>query len=269
MYNLTRGIEKALRETGVQIHTDSEVVALSKRENEISGIELKKGEHVDADIVVSNMEVIPAYRELLREPDTFLQTLEKFEPACSGLVLHLGTSKKFPALSHHNFFFSGNQKSHFNSVFNEHKIPDDPTLYVVAPARTDSAVAPEGCDNIKILPHIPYIQDTPSPHEEYVALRARILDKMERMGLNGLKESIVVEDMWTPHDIHQRYYSNRGSIYGVVSDLKKNFALKAPKQSTRYPNLYFTGGSVNPGGGMPMVTLSGMNTAELIARNNR
>jgi diapolycopene oxygenase len=89
---------------------------------------------------------------------------------------------------------------------------------------------------------------------------------MERMGVTDLRRHIVCEDMWTPYDIEQRYYSNGGSIYGVVADRWKNFALKAPKRSERYENLFFVGGSVNPGGGMPMVVLCGQNAAALISR---
>ena len=72
---------------------------------------------------------------------------------------------------------------------------------------------------------------------------------------DSLEPHIVVEDFWTPFDIEARYGSNRGSIYGVACDRRRNFAFKAPKQSSRFRNLFFVGGSVNPGGGMPMVTL--------------
>jgi diapolycopene oxygenase len=82
--------------------------------------------------------------------------------------------------------------------------------------------------------------------------------------LTDLRKHIVVEDFWTPFDIEKKYFSNRGSIYGVVSDIRKNFAFKAPKRSSKYRNLYFVGGSVNPGGGMPMVVLSGRKVAEII-----
>jgi diapolycopene oxygenase len=88
------------------------------------------------------------------------------------------------------------------------------------------------------------------------------------MGLTDLRKHIVVEDFWTPLDIEARYRSNRGSIYGVVSDRRRNFAFKAPKHSAEFSNLYFVGGSVNPGGGMPMVTLSGQHVARMISEQD-
>ena len=84
------------------------------------------------------------------------------------------------------------------------------------------------------------------------------------MGLKDLRRHIVCEHLWTPLDIREQYGSNKGSIYGVVSDRFRNFAFKAPKHSTRYENLWFVGGSVNPGGGMPMVVLSGQQAARRI-----
>ena len=84
------------------------------------------------------------------------------------------------------------------------------------------------------------------------------------MGLKDLRNHIIFEDEWTPFDIKDMYYSNGGAIYGVVSDRKKNNGFKAPKQSEVFSNLYFVGGSVNPGGGMPMVLLSGQKVKDRI-----
>ena len=95
-------------------------------------------------------------------------------------------------------------------------------------------------------------------------MKERVLDKLERMGLEGLRKHTIVEDVLTPIDIERMYLSNAGSIYGVVSDWKKNQAFKAPKQSTRYRNLFFTGGSVNPGGGMPMAILCGQKVSDRV-----
>ena len=268
MYGLASGLERLMREVGVEIHLDTEVkrIRLTPDGRAACGVELADGSIIDADHVVSNMEVIPTYRRLLPDDPAFMKALEKrLEPACSGLVIDIGLDRQYPQLAHHNFFFSENQKVHFRTVFQKREVPDDPTLYLVAASRTDPAVAPAGCDCLKILPHIPYLDpDRPVGHGDYVALKERIYDKLERMGLTDLRKHIVTEHFWTPFDIEKQYYSNGGSIYGVVSDRYRNFAFKAPKTSTRYRNLFFVGGSVNPGGGMPMVFLCGQNVAKRV-----
>jgi diapolycopene oxygenase len=230
----------------------------------------KGGQPHPFDIVVSNMEVIPAYTRLLREDPEFLRSLERFEPACSGLVLDLGLDCEYPQLAHHNFLFSEDQKKHFEIVFRQRQLPPDPTIYLVAASRTDPTVAPEGCDCLKVLPHIPYIdEDNPLTRDDYAAFKEVVLDKMERMGLTDLRQHIVFEHFWTPLDIAEQYSSNKGSIYGVVADRWKNLGFKAPKQSERYQNLFFVGGSVNPGGGMPMVILCGQNVARKVVAWDR
>jgi diapolycopene oxygenase len=211
------------------------------------------------------MEVLPAMQRLLHAPASTMKKLRRFEPSCSGIILHLGLDRIYPQLAHHNFFYSDNLHEHFRRVFRDKKLPDDPTIYVVAPTRSDPSQAPPGCDNIKILPHIPSINErNPYTREDYIALKELCLDKLERMGLTDLRQHIVVEDFWTPFDIETRYASNRGSIYGVVCDRLSNFAFKAPKQSPQFHNLFFVGGSVNPGAGMPMVTLGGQHVARMI-----
>lgn len=136
----------------------------------------------------------------------------------------------------------------------------------MAPTRTDDSIAPEGHEIIKALPHIPHLQDEPFTEDEYSTLRRKVLEKLERMGLKDLRNHIVTEDIWTPEDIKNNYYSNKGAIYGVLSDKSKNKGFKAPKKSEKYSNLYFTGGSVNPGGGMPMVVLSGQQVSNKILK---
>ncbi|MEP4076959.1 phytoene desaturase family protein [Haloferula sp.] len=263
MYQLARALDRLMADIGVKVRLNSRVREISKERNRVTGVELETGERIPADYVVCNMEVIPANKELLKEPEKVVKKLEKFAPACSGLVIHLGTDRVYPQLAHHNFFYSKDQSKHFDSVFQQGKLPDDPTIYLVAPTRTDPTKAPEGCDNIKVLPHIPPINpEKPLVEEDYLALRERVLEKLERMGLTDLRKHTVVEDMLTPIDIERMYLSNRGSIYGVVSDWKRNRAFKAPKQSKRYKNLFFTGGTVNPGGGMPMAVLCGQKVCD-------
>ena len=264
LYGIALGLQRLMDELGIKVVLNSEVSEVRKQGDRVTGL-VANGEFHAADIIVSNMEVIPAYEKLLAEDEAFMKTLEKYEPSCSGLVLELGLDRKYPQLAHHNFFYSDHQKEHFHTVFRKRELPPDPTIYLVAASRTDPTVAPEGCDCLKILPHIPHIDDAnPLTREDYMALKERVLDKLERMGLTDLRKHVVFEHCWTPLDIREQYNSNKGSIYGVVSDRFKNLAFKAPKQSVKYPNLFFVGGSVNPGGGMPMVVLCGQNVAKKV-----
>lgn len=264
MHQLAEGLYQIARELEVKFKFNTEITGAEIEGQNISAFITDANEKIAADVFVSNMEVIPFYKEITEETSKFMSNYSRFEPACSGYVLHLGVSKKFPQLEHHNFFFSGDTRQHFADVFENYKLPKDPTIYLVAPSQTDDKVAPEGCENLKILPHIPYIQDEPFPRQEYKKLEDRLISKLESMGLTGLEDNIIYRDVWDPHDIKDKYISNRGSIYGVVADRDKNRGFKAPKQSEKYENLYFVGGSVNPGGGMPMVTLSGQQVADTI-----
>ncbi len=270
LYNIARGLRRLLDELGVEVRLETEIAEICRDGTKVTAVTPKGQQPIPFDIVVSNMDVIPAYDRLLREDPEFLRGLQRFEPTCSGLVLDLGLDCEYPQLAHHNFFFAVDQKKHFETVFRKRQLPPDPTIYLVAASRTDPTVAPEGCDCLKILPHIPYIDDeNPLTRDDYVALKEVVLDKLERMGLTELRKHTVFEHFWTPQDIAEQYYSNKGSIYGVVADRWKNLGFKAPKQSERYENLFFVGGSVNPGGGMPMVILCGQNVARKVVAWDR
>jgi diapolycopene oxygenase len=270
LYHIALGLQRLMDELGIRVCLNSEVAEVRTANGRATGIVTQDGTVHPADIIVSNMEVIPAYEQLLKADAALLRSLEKFEPSCSGLVLELGLDRQYPQLAHHNFFFSDHQREHFHTVFRQRQLPPDPTIYLVAASKTDPTVAPAGCDGLKILPHIPHLDpDRPLTREDYLAFKERVLDKLERMGLTNLRRHVVFEHCWTPLDIREQYYSNQGSIYGVVSDRFKNLAFKAPKQSSLFPNLFFVGGSVNPGGGMPMVVLCGQNVAKNVVAWDR
>lgn len=270
MHLLGEGLTKLANEIGVEFYTGKEVVKLEKNNKQITAVILDDGTRLVADYYVSNMEVIPTYEKLLEEKPKYINKLKKkFEPASSGLVMHIGVSKKYLQLNHHNFFFSKNMKRQMTKIFHNHELPDDPVIYLVNTNKTDESQAPKGYENIKILPHIPYIkEDKPITRQQYEAFGEQVLIKLEEMGLTDLRANIVTKDLWTPVDIKRVYESDRGAIYGTLSDRKVNKGFKHPKQSEQYDNLYFVGGTVNPGGGMPMVTLSGQQVKDLIVKRD-
>ncbi|ERP38668.1 phytoene desaturase family protein [Chitinivibrio alkaliphilus] len=267
LFSLSRALERLAREVGVRLHTGQEVRHICTDGTKATGVSVD-GKDVFASVVVCNMEVLPALRTLTSVSEKRIARLEeRFPPACSGIVIHLGVDMTYPNLAHHNFIYAHDQIDHFKRVFRKKILPDDPTLYVVASTRTDASQAPAGCENIKILPHIPPLDpETPLSREEYDTLAEVCINKLERLACPNLRRHIVVRDQWCPWDIQKRYYSNRGAIYGTDTIHRRNFALKIPKKSKDLENLWFVGGSVNPGGGMPMAVLSGIQAARQITR---
>ncbi|MFD0958418.1 phytoene desaturase family protein [Paenibacillus chungangensis] len=267
MYNLARGMLKLMEELGIEVRTGCEVESLLVSDSSASGVKLADGSIVQADIIVSNLEAIPAYNTILRShprSEEAARNLTRYKPTVSGLVLLLGVDRSYEQLLHHNFFFSDNPEKEFRDIFEEGVPASDPTIYIGVSERSDPSQAPQGMQNLFVLTHVPPLKDGESWTSHQSEYREIVLDKLERMGLSNLREHIRYESSFIPDDLRSLYGSNGGSIYGVATDRRLNGGFKIPSRSELIRNLYFVGGSTHPGGGVPMVTLSGQLTADLI-----
>ncbi len=267
MYNIALGMKQVLDELRAEVKTSEPVSHIHIENGKAAGVVTESGDHYPADVVVSNLEAIPAYKTLLpntgRAKKELKALTKKYSPTVSGTVLLLGTDRKFPQLDHHNFFFSEDPEKEFKQIFEKGVPADDPTIYIGVSAKSDPSQAPEGKENLFVLTHVPP-KTALKKTADWDKYREVVLDKLERMGLDGLRESIEFEYEFTPDTIEELYGSNGGSIYGIAADKGTNGGFKIPARSSLYENLYFSGGSTHPGGGVPMVTLSGQLTADLI-----
>ncbi|WP_100333720.1 phytoene desaturase family protein [Bacillus alkalisoli] len=271
MYKIAEALTQVLEELEINYQLNCKVSKIITEGDKAKGVMLQDGSIIHSDIIVSNLEAIPTYRTLLAEhPRSHESTnnLQKYSPTVSGLVLLLGVNKEFKQLAHHNFFFSENPEKEFHEIFNEGKPTEDPTIYIGVSSKSDPSQAPYGKENLFVLTHVPPLKERENWDVYRDTYRSIILRKLERMGLKDLQKSIEFEYRFTPNDIQNLYGSNGGSIYGVVTDRKKNGGFKIPCRSNILSNLYFTGGSTHPGGGVPMVILSGQLTADAIKENN-
>jgi len=267
MYQIAVAMGKLAQELGVEVRVGADVAEIEQDGTRATGVRLTTGERVPADLVVCNPEVIPAYGGLLKgHPGAKdeVRRLEKYAPTVSGLVLLLGVNRTFEGAAHHNFFFSADPEKEFRQIFEEGKPADDPTIYVGISSKSDDLQAPPGRENWFVLTHVPPLREGESFEPMRSRYRELVLAKLERMGFAGLTDAIEYEDQFIPDDLQRLYGANGGSIYGVVTDRKKNGGFKIPTRSTLLANVYFVGGSTHPGGGVPMVTLSGQLTADRI-----
>ncbi len=272
IYRIPIAFEKLARELGVKFRFDSEVQKITVENGAATGLKLKNGEFARADFVVANSDAIETYRSLVSEKDRphfSNKRIEGTEPSCSAFVLLIGTRKKFPQLAHHNIFFSDDYKSEFKAIFKERRPAQNPTIYVCATSRTDATQAPENSENLFILVNAPSTSKATDWSREAKDYRDRIVRKLEEFGLTGLENSIAVEEIITPTDLEKKYLSNRGSIYGVSSNGIFSAFMRPPNQARDVENLYFSSGSAHPGGGMPLVLISGKIVSELIEKESR
>ena len=189
------------------------------------------------------------------------------EPSLSAFVLLLGVNRRYDQLTHHTVFFSANYREEFHDIFNRLVAPRDPTIYVCATTRTDPTQAPPESENLFILVNAPYLSDEFSWAAERESYRALVLEKLEHMGLADLRKHIVFEQMITPEDLALRYGAQRGAIYGFSSNSLFAPFTRPQNRSRDVRGLYFVGGSVHPGGGVPLVMLSGKIVADLVQRD--
>jgi len=271
MYEIPRALEKLARELNVKIKTNCEVEKIEIENGKAFGVRLKNGEILPSDFVISNADAIETYRSLIDEEkrkNFSDKKLNKIEPSSSGFVLLLGVKKRFPNLAHHNIFFSDNYKSEFDAIFKEKRLAMNPTIYVCAVSRTDETQSPKGCENLFVLVNAPYTSSQTVWKKEVKNCRDLIVKKLETFGMEDLETSIEFEQTITPEDFENKYNANRGSIYGVSSNGIFSAFLRPPNKARNIENLYFVGGATHPGGGIPLVLLSGKMTSELIKMQN-
>jgi phytoene desaturase len=259
-------LEKLARELGVEFRTGLAVNRIVTAGGRVRGVETVDGRITPVSAVVSNMDSVRTYRELVggSAEKTFSRRWKR-EPACSGVVLYLGLDRAYEHLAHHNFVFSRDPEEEFHFIYHLGEPAPDPTCYVAAPARTEPAVAPPGGEALYILVHTPYIRSRHDWAKMLPAYRQIILDKLKRTaGMEDIESRIVYESVLTPQDIHERYRVLNGAIYGLASHGRLFGAFKPGNRSRDLPGLYLAGGAAHPGPGMPMVLMSGWIAADAV-----
>lgn len=267
MYQIPKALEKLAGELSVRIKTNHAVEKILFENKKAVGVRLQNGETLKSDFVITNADAIETYRNLIDKENRKNFTdekLNKIEPSCSGFVLLLGVKKQFPQLAHHNIFFSDDYRAEFDRIFRDLRPAMNPTVYVCASSRTDATQAPADCENLFVLINAPYTSEKTDWRREAKSYRDLIVKKLEDFGLMDLEKSIEFEQIITPEDFQKKYAANRGSIYGVSSNGIFSAFLRPPNQSKDAENLYFVGGATHPGGGIPLVLLSGKMASELI-----
>lgn len=261
MIEIPNSLHRLAKDLGVKFHFNAPVDEITYNKRKAKGI--KSGGNIfQADTVVSNADVFFTYKKLLPNLKAPEKKLNQ-ERSSSAVVFYWGLHKSFDELGLHNILFSDNYKSEFESIFDKKELPEDPTVYINISSKTNSSDAPDGGENWFVMINAPSHtgQDWDSETQK---LKARVIKKINRILKCDVSKLIVEERIWTPQGIEEDTRSYQGALYGTSSNDQMAAFLRHPNFSNLLDNLYFCGGSVHPGGGIPLALLSAKITAEMI-----
>ena len=258
----------AARKKGVHFHFSSPVEKILIKNDRVEGI-LVDGKRIESPIVVSNADVLNTYEKLLSVPGSpEAQRYRRLEPSSSGIVFYWGVRKSFPRLGLHNIFFSRDYPEEFRWIFDDGDIPEDLTVYINITSKLSTEDAPEGRENWFVLINAP--ADSGQNWPAVIGkVRNIVLEKLSVRLETDLRPLIDVEENLSPPEIESRTSSTHGSLYGIASNSIQASFLRHRNRCRHPEGLFFCGGSAHPGGGMPLVVLSGIIAAKLAIKSRR
>ena len=270
IYQIASALQRLALELGVEIHTNSAVEAITVEQGRASGVVLQDGRRFAAAAVVSNLDVTTTYHRLLPDLPAIVrqrQTLARLETSCSGYALLLGVEGEHPQLAHHNIFFCDDYRREFEDIFQHGIPPQEPTVYVAITSKSDPSHAPAGCENWFVLVNAPALGKSFGWEENERQYRQIVFNTLERFGIH-LQKQIRSTIQLTPVEIARMSGAWRGALYGISSNSAMNAFRRPHNRCPDLKNLYFAGGTTHPGGGVPMVMLSGKVAAELVLKDS-
>jgi phytoene desaturase len=249
MYSIVQALVKLAEEMGVKFHYNSLVDQILVKNKKAVGVRTVHGEQF-YDIVVSNMDIYHTYHKLL--PDQKKPMLTLGQPKSSSILgFYWGVKAQHDNLGVHNMLFSGDEQEEYKAVFDRHTISDDPSVYICVTAKHVKGDAPAGCENWFIIVTAPN-NSGQNWNELVESSRKKVFAKVKRLLNIDLPDLIEVEEVLTPPMIEEKYRSAFGAVYGNSSNGKFAAFLRHPNFSRKIQGLYFVGGSVHPGAGIPM-----------------
>ncbi len=267
IYAIARALERLAGEVGVEVRLHSPVTAISVRDGRARGVTLADGTNLDAEAVIANVDVATVYDRLLPADPARARrrrALLGAEASCSGFILLLGVEGEDARLAHHNILFSDDYRREFDDIFARGVPPSDPTVYIAITSKTDPDHAPAGCENWFVLVNAPpldgrFVWDEANT----AAYRDRVLATMAAHGFD-VRGRVRTMHTLTPADLERLSGARRGALYGAGSNDRFSALRRPHNRDPLVRGLYFAGGTAHPGGGVPMVTLSGAAAAAVL-----
>jgi phytoene desaturase len=265
MIELVNAFSSLIEKTNVNLHLNSNVEQIIVSGNYVDGI-IVNGEFKKHDLIVSNSDVNFTFKQLLPNlSSSEAKRNTKNEVSSSALVFYWGIKDNFPELETYNIIFSENYEHEFFQIFKEKQVPNDPTIYIYISSKFNQNDAPNNSENWFVMINTPEHNEQ-NWDEIVIKTKEIILNKIEKTLNKNIRNLILNENILTPLDLLNKTNSYKGSIYGISSNSRSAAFMRQTNKSKSFKNLFFVGGSVHPGGGIPLVISSSRIVANLITK---
>ncbi len=264
MINITNALYKLALKKGVQFFFNANVQNIICPDNRAIGI-VVNNKNIYADIIVSNSDVYYTYKNLLNNEKKAEHVLKQ-ERSSSAFVFYWGINKSFKELGLHNILFAENYTKEFETIFKTKTLHTDPTIYINITSKEDAGQAPSNSENWFVMINVPA-----NTNYDAEALRTivkqNIVAKINRVLQINIEDNIVFEDILHPQTIQNNTSSYLGSLYGTSSNNRLAAFLRHKNYFSGIKNLYCCGGSVHPGGGIPLCLKSAKIVSDLVKQD--
>jgi phytoene desaturase len=259
MHAVPRAMAAAAEKAGVKLRYSTTVSTVDISGGRATGVVTEAGERVPADVVVLNPDLPVAYRDLLGEQPRRL----RYSP--SAVVLHIGSTRGYRGIAHHNLHFGRSWRGTFDDVIRRGTLMRDPSLLVSNPTRSDPDLAPPGRHVYYVLAPVPNLVAGPLDWRGGLADRyaGQLMATLEERGYHGFAGGVEVSRVVTPAD-----WADDGMAAGTPFAAAHTFGQTGPFRPgnlhPRLSNVVFTGSGTQPGVGVPMVLISGKLAAQRV-----
>ncbi len=262
-----KAIERRYISLGGKVHYNSKVSKIIVEKNRAVGVKLEDDNTIRGDIIISAADGHRTIFELLDGKYVNKKIKEMYENWAlfpSLCQISIGVARSFDGYPHSiNFSLKSpleiDPKNKVNRMLVE--------IY-----NFDPTLAPEGKTSIIVTLPADYsywtsMRENKKKYEESKKNLANDVIKILDEKIGKISDKIEVIDVATPVT-YFRYTNNwKGSFEGWLPT-PKTFSKRVKKTLPRLKNFYMVGQWVEPGGGIPTVTLSGRNLAQIICKRD-
>jgi phytoene desaturase len=263
MYSIVEALMTLARQAGVKFAFDTTVEQIEVSGRRVEELVLEQNERVDADVVLANADLPYVYQNLL-PMDYRAEKMSRKRYSCSVISFFWGVDKPYPVLNPHTLFLADDYKANFDAIIKKLGLPANPSIYIHAPMRLDSCMAPAGEETLIAVVPVGHLSE--NGEQDWDALtdqaRAHVFRRLALLGITDLESHIKFEVSFTPLSWRKRYNLLKGSTHGLSHNLTQLAYMRPANRHPRYRNLYFVGASTHPGTGIPTAMIS----ARLVAK---